>query len=80
MPEGNRITIRYAGIDGWDRAVFVTLDGRRFYKSVELMPYPDFQNMQPEDKEVLLRTLHSTDEFEGEPGWPVTRERFELVE
>ena len=44
------------------------------------MPHPDFQNMQPEDKEVLLRTLHSTDEFEGEPGWPVPRERFELVE
>ena len=68
MPEGNRITICYAGIDGWDRAVFVTLDGRRFYKSVELMPHPDFQN------------LSSGDEFEGEPGWPVTRERFELVE
>ena len=80
MPEGNRIAIRYAGIDGWDRAVFVTLDGRRFYKSVELMPRPDFQNLSFGEKEILLRTLHSTDEFEGEPGWPVTRERFELVE
>lgn len=80
MPEGNRITIRYAGIDGWNRAVFVTIEGRHFYKSVELMSHPDFQNLPPEDKDILLRTLHSTDEFEGEPGWPVPREHFELVE
>lgn len=80
MESTNKTSIRFAGIDGWDRAVFVTLEGCIYYKSVELMPHSNFKELSPEDKEILLCSLHTTDEFDGEPGWPVPRELFELVE
>jgi hypothetical protein len=80
MEDTNRISIKFAGMDGWDRAVFILREGRQYYKSVELMPHPNFIRLSKADQEKLLNSLHSTDEFDGEPGWPVPRERFELVE
>jgi hypothetical protein len=79
MTNHDKITVRFTGMDYWYRAVFTTLDGSRFYKSVELMSIPDFYNLDTEEKELILHTLHTTDEFEGEPGYPMNRERFELV-
>ena len=72
--------MRVVGIVGWDRAVFILREGWQYYKSVELMPHPNFIRLSKADQEKLLNSLHSTDEFDGEPGWPVPRERFELVE
>ena len=80
MEDTNRISIKFAGMDGWARAVFVTQKECVYYKSVELMPHPNFKELPTEDKEILLRSLHTTDEFDGEPGWPVPHEYFELVE
>ena len=34
----------------------------------------------PEEWEALLHTLHTTDGFEGEPGYPIPREHFLLME
>lgn len=80
MEDTNRISIKFAGMDGWARAVFFTQKECIYYKSVELMPHPNFNELPTEDKEILLRSLHTTDEFDGEPGWPVPHEYFELVE
>lgn len=80
MADTKRIQIRFAGMDGWYRAVFETLSGHTFYKSVELMPHDDFINLSSEEKEKLLHTLHTTDGVDGEPGYPVARERFDLIE
>jgi len=73
-------TIKFIGMDEWDRAVFKSVEGQNFYKSVELMPHPYFINLSAEEKEMLLCSLHTTDEPDGEPGWPVSRENFTLVE
>jgi hypothetical protein len=72
--------IRFAGVDFWGRVVFTTPDNRRIYKSVELMPSwsNDFNTLSAQEKECLLRSLHTTDGFEGEPDCPVPREKFEL--
>lgn len=72
--------IKFAGIDYFDRAVFVTTDGRLYFKSLELIPQPNFRALSTEERESLLRTLCDTDEFEGEPGYPVHRENVVLVE
>ena len=53
---------------------YTTPDRRRFFKSVELMPHPDFHSLPESDREALLRSLHDTDGPDGEPGWPVPRE------
>lgn len=70
-----RITIHFAGIDGWSRCVFKGDDGQ-FYKTVELAPDEGFENLSREEQVALLRSLHTTDEFDGEPGWPCKLERF----
>ena len=70
----SRIPVYFMGMDGWDRAVFATPDRRRFFKSVELMPHPDFHSLPESVREALLRSLHDTDGPDGEPGWPVPRE------
>lgn len=72
--------LKFAGIDYFDRAVFMTADGGLYVKSLELMPQPDFHALSTEEKESLLRTLCDTDEFEGEPGYPVHRKKVILVE
>ena len=73
-------TIKFIGMDEWDRAVFQSVEGQNFYKSVELMPHPYFINLSTEEKEILLNSLHTTDEPDGEPDCPVSREHFILVE
>lgn len=74
-----KISITFAGMDSWDRAVFSSPDGR-YFKSIELMPHPDFSSLPGEEKEMLLSCLYDTDEFDGEPGWHIDRERFSLTE
>ena len=75
-----KITVKFIGMDAWDRAVFMSVAGQSFYKSEELMPHPDFINLSAEEKEMLLHSLHTTDEPDGEPGWFVPYENFILVE
>ena len=69
------ITILFAGIDGWCRCVFKG-DNEKFYKTVELDPDEGFKNLSCEKQVALLRSLHTTDEFDGEAGWPCKLERF----
>ncbi len=70
-----KITIRFLGIDGWDRCVFKG-DNGEFYKTVELDPDEGFPNIPREEQIALLRTLHTTDGPDGEPGWPCKLENF----
>jgi len=70
-----RITIHFSGIDGWSRCVFKGDDGQ-FYKIVELDPDEGFESLPREEQVALLQSLHTTDEFDGEPGWPCKLERF----
>lgn len=74
-----KISITFAGMDSWDRAVFSSPDGR-YFKSTEVMSHPDFGMLSPDEKEILLSCLHDSDEFDGEPGWHIDRERFSLTE
>ena len=74
-----KIAIKFIGMDEWDRAVFQSVEGHHFYKSVELMPNPDFSSLSEEDREMLLSSLHTTDEPDGEPGWFTARENFVLA-
>lgn len=80
MSQQEKFHIRFAGIDYFDRAVFVTTDGKHYFKSLELMPSPDFHALSSDEKETLLHTLCDTDEFEGEPGYNIQRENFTLAE
>ena len=80
MEDTNRISIKFAGMDGWARAVFVTQKECVYYKSVELMPHPNFNELPTEDKEILLRSLHTTDEFDGEPDTALKTDAFEIVD
>lgn len=73
MPE--KITIQFVGIDGWSRCVFKG-DNGQFYKTVELDPDEGFENLSHEKQIALLRSLHTTDEFDDEPGWPCRLESF----
>jgi hypothetical protein len=70
-----KITIQFIGIDGWYRCVFKG-DNGKFYKTVELDPDEGFANLSREDQLALLESLHCTDEFDGEPGWPCKMENF----
>lgn len=74
-----KIEIRFIGMDFWARAVFVSPDGR-YFKSTEVMSHPDFGLLSPDEKEILLSCLHDTEEFDGEPGWHISREHFSLTE
>lgn len=80
MKTQNTFAIRFTGIDSFDRCVFVSTDGRLYFKSLILMPKPDFHALSTEEKEILLCSLCDTDEFDGEPGYPVHREHVILVE
>jgi hypothetical protein len=62
-----KITIHFAGIDGWCRCVFKGDDGQ-FYKTVELDPNEGFESLPCKEQMEFLRSLHTTDEFDGEPG------------
>ena len=70
----SRITLHFIGMDDWNRAVFASSDRQSFFKSVALMPHPDFHSLPESVKETLLHSLHDTDSPDGEPGWPVSRE------
>lgn len=78
MRNRDKIIIRFVGIDEWCRAVFREAEGNRWFKSVELVP-DQFPGMTDNAWEFLLHSLHTTDEFEGEPGFPVPREQFTLM-
>lgn len=73
------LKICYAGWNDWYRAVFCTIDGRRYFKSTNDMPHPDFEILSKDAQEVLLKTLCTTDEFDGEPGFPVARESIRVI-
>ena len=63
--------LQFVGIDDWDRAVFRS-DGGRWLKSEELVPaHTDPATWTAEERKRLLDSLYTTDEFDGEPGWPV---------
>lgn len=78
MPE--KITLRFAGVDGWSRVVFKG-DNGRFYKTTELEPDGGFFNLSTEEKWELLKDLHTCNGvFDGEPDSPCNLDRFELAE
>lgn len=70
----SRITLHFIGMDDWNRAVFASSDRQSFFKSVALMPHPDFHSLPESVRETLLHSLHDTDSPDGEPGWPVSQE------
>jgi hypothetical protein len=72
----DKITIHFAGEDGWGRAVFAG-DSGRYYKTVELNPDEGFENLPKEDQLWLLQTLHTCDgKFDGEPSGRVKKGLF----
>ena len=44
--------------------------------TIELDPDEGFESLSREEQIALLRSLHTTDEFDGEPGWPCKLENF----
>ncbi|EGW50073.1 hypothetical protein HMPREF1022_02895 [Desulfovibrio sp. 6_1_46AFAA] len=75
-----KITIRFAGVDDWSRVVFKG-DNGRFYKTIDLAPDCGFDNLSAEEKQELLKSLHSCDgRFDGEPCSPCNLECFILAE
>lgn len=74
------IKIRFIGVDFFDRLVFEGENGR-FYKTVALSPRSGFDSLSQEEKSEFLESLHTTDEPEGDPGFPCWKpEKFELIE
>lgn len=75
--------IRYVGADYWDRLIFQDNLGK-FYKTMDILtPDEGFCNLSPEEQEGILRDLHTCEPYddpEGEPGWPVRLENFQLAE
>lgn len=63
------ITLTYIGADEWDRAVFKG-DNGRFYKTVGLEPRSGFGSLPQEEKLEYLKSLYTTDEPDGDPGFP----------
>jgi len=76
-----KIKIKYVGEDGWCRCVFKD-DNGNYYKTIALIPLDDgFKSLSVKDKLDLLRSLHTTSDFEGEPNWPCWNpDKFDLVE
>jgi hypothetical protein len=74
-----RIKIVFIGIDAWDRAVFRSQQGERFFKTIELMPHCAFADLAPAGQAMLLRSLHTTDSVDGEPDYPVSCTHFQVV-
>jgi hypothetical protein len=76
----NGLVLSQEGIDGWDRLVFIGDDGC-FYKTVELEPPMGFRLLTTKEKYDLLRGLHTTDSFDGEPNFPCWADgKFTLAE
>ena len=67
------IKLSIVGIDGWDRVVFKG-DNGRFYKTIELVPDEGFMSLTESEQLNFLRSLHSTDDFYGEPDFPCWKE------
>jgi hypothetical protein len=67
------VELTYRGIDRWDRLVF-TGDNGRYYKTTELAPKEGFELLSMEAKYNLLKSLHRTDCFDGEPDFPCFEE------
>jgi hypothetical protein len=59
--------IHYIGLDGFGRPVFKD-DSGRFYKTVA--PCYEFERMSVDDQNFVMKDIHTTSEFEGEPGFP----------
>lgn len=65
--------VEFVGVDWWERAVFRTAGGR--WLKTEIL-IPDFPNRHPKDwsedvRSAMLRGLYTTDEFDGELGFPL---------
>ena len=67
------IKLTPVGIDGWDRVVFKG-DNGRFYKTTELVPDEGFMSLTESEQLDFLQSLCTTDEFDGEPGFPCWKE------
>ena len=63
------ITLQYAGVDYFSRCVFRG-DNGRYYKTTANVPDEGLENVSRESQLELLRTLYTTDDFEGEPSMP----------
>lgn len=74
-------TVLFLGEDQWNRAVFKGDDGH-FYKTADLLMPDRFDTLTPAEKaehfSACLSNLHDTDDFEGEPGYPVNVSLFKL--
>ena len=67
------IKLSIVGIDGWDRVVFKG-DNDKFYKTTELVPDEGFMSLTESEQQDFLRSLCTTDEFDGEPDFPCWKE------
>ena len=67
------IKLTCVGIDGWDRVVFKG-DNGRFYKTTELVPDGGIMSLTEKEQQDFLRSLCTTDEFDGEPDFPCWKE------
>lgn len=80
--EKPRIKLTYCGSDSWGRAVFRSERGY-YYKTADVLdPDGGFPNADEKTREMILRDLYNSepsDDFDGEPGWPVGRENFEIT-
>ena len=67
------IKLSFVGTDEGDHLVFRG-DNGRLYKTTELEPREGFLSLTKEEQLDFLRSLATTDEFEGEPDFPCWKE------
>jgi len=61
------------GFDSWDRAVYTDLSGN-IWKTAE----PVTEKLSMDTEYIKKICLYDSDEFDGEPGWPL-EEDFEIL-
>lgn len=78
----SKLTLRYAGTDYWGRAVFLS-EGGRYYKTADQFdPDCGFPMADANAKQLIIDDLHTSEpayDFEGEPGWPIDINKFNLA-
>lgn len=75
-----KLTVRFVGIDSWERAVFQDEKGRWFKTVDELAPdrTTKVKDWPEEVWTAFLKDLHTTDEFDGEPCYRLDSRRIEV--
>lgn len=78
MSKTERTKLRFYGVDGWDRPIFVDYFGD-YYKSVVLILQSDPKTWDMETWNTYLDALHTTDGPDGEPGYRIDKNSFEFI-